>query len=137
MLARSIPAVLLVSLASIAQADAPLVGDAARGELLYATHCIACHSDKVHWRNKKLVTDWKSLQSEIDRWQDLSGLRWNQEDIADVALYLNTLYYRYPAKGGGRPLIRRQAPAAPPETAASPPKWRVHSASSPSGYHTR
>lgn len=33
------------------------MGDAVRGELLYATHCIACHSDKVHWRDKKLVTD--------------------------------------------------------------------------------
>ena len=115
MLARSIPAVLLISLASIAQADAPLVGDAARGELLYATHCIACHSDKVHWRDKKLVTDWKGLQSEVDRWQGLSGLRWSAEDIADVARYLNTVYYRYPA---GLRESTAKSDARPPAQAA-------------------
>lgn len=97
MLLRWILVVLVVSFGSLAQADTQPMGDAVRGELLYATHCIACHSDKVHWRDKKLVTDWKSLRSEIDRWQVVSGLLWNNEDIADVARYLNALYYRYPA----------------------------------------
>lgn len=97
MLGRLTLAVLFVSLAGLVHADAPPMGDINRGELLYSTHCIACHSDKIHWRDKKLVTDWKSLQSEINRWQGISGLRWNNEDMADVARYLNTLYYRYPA----------------------------------------
>lgn len=97
MLLRWILAVLVVSFGSLAQADTLPMGDAVRGELLYTTHCIACHSDQIHWRNKKLVTDWKSLRSEIDRWQVVSGLLWNNEDIADVARYLNAIYYRYPA----------------------------------------
>lgn len=97
MLGRSTLAVLFVSLGSLAHADAPPMGDANRGELLYSTHCIACHSDKIHWREQKLVTDWKSLQSEVNRWQGISGLRWSNEDIADVARYLNAFYYRYPA----------------------------------------
>lgn len=95
--ARWIPVVLMASLGSFAHADAPLFGDAARGELLYATHCIACHSDKIHWRDTKLVTNWNGLQSEIGRWQAIEGLRWNRDDIADVARYLNVIYYRYPA----------------------------------------
>lgn len=93
----SILAVLLVSVGSLARADAQPMGDAARGELLCSTHCIACHSEKIHWRDKKLVTDWKSLRSEIDRWQGASWLGWDKEDIADVARYLNALYYHYPA----------------------------------------
>lgn len=97
MLRRWMLAVLFVSFGSLAHADAQPMGDATRGELLYSTHCIACHSDKIHWRDKELVTDWKSLQSEIDRWQGVSGLQWSDEDIADVARYLNALYYRYPA----------------------------------------
>jgi len=117
MLARSISAVLLISWASLAQAEAPPLGDAKRGELLYATHCMACHSDQVHWRDTKLATDWKSLQSEVDRWQALSGLRWNPQDIADVARYLNTVYYRYPAGLLGLTVtsdagLPHQAPAA-------------------------
>lgn len=105
MLARPMSALLLASaaaLASLAQAQALPTGDAARGELLYATHCMACHSDQVYWRDHKLVTDWATLQSEVDRWQILSGLRWSPQDIADVARYLNTAYYRYPAGLLGR-----------------------------------
>ncbi|MCJ7798730.1 MAG: cytochrome c [Polaromonas sp.] len=105
MLARPIFALVLSTLAasaSLAQTEASRTGDATRGELLYATHCMACHSDQVHWRDNKRVTDWRSLQSEVERWQSQSGLRWNPQDIADVARYLNTVYYRYPAGLLGR-----------------------------------
>ena len=115
MLARSISAFLLASLPCLAQAEAPRTGDAERGELLYATHCIACHSDQVHWRDNKLVTNWGNLQSEVDRWQTLSGLRWNAQDIADVARYLNNVYYRYPA---GLRESTAKSDARPPAQAA-------------------
>jgi len=71
--------------------------DATRGELLYAKHCFACHGKRIHWREKRLITDWKSLHSEVRRWQSIAGLGWSEQDIADVARYLNTLHYRYPA----------------------------------------
>jgi cytochrome c len=29
-----------------------------RGQLLYETHCIACHSTQVHWRDQHVVRDW-------------------------------------------------------------------------------
>jgi mono/diheme cytochrome c family protein len=86
--------VLLISLGSVAHAETQPTPDATRGELLYQTHCIACHGDEVHWRDKKLVTDRKSLQSEIRRWMEVSGLRWSNEDIAEVGRYLNAAYYR-------------------------------------------
>jgi mono/diheme cytochrome c family protein len=97
MLRRSILALLLVLFGNSAAAEVPPTRDATRAELLYSTHCIACHSAQVHWRDKKLVTDWASLQSEVRRWQEVSGLGWSKEDIAEVARYLNALYYRYPA----------------------------------------
>ena len=77
-------------------AEVPQTREASRGELLYSVHCIACHTAQVHWREKKLVTDWASLHSEVRRWQGLSGLGWSNEDIAEVARYLNVLHYRYP-----------------------------------------
>lgn len=102
MLRSVIPAILFIASGSLAHADANTAdavprGDPARGELLYSTHCIACHGARMHWRDKKRATDWQSLQSEIQRWQGVSGLGWSREDIADVARYLNTLYYHYPA----------------------------------------
>ena len=59
-------------------------------------HCIACHSAQVHWRDKKLATDWISLQAEVRRWQKFSELKWSDGDVSVVARYLNALYYRYP-----------------------------------------
>ncbi|OGS97209.1 MAG: hypothetical protein A3K04_00480 [Gallionellales bacterium RBG_16_56_9] len=67
-----------------------------RGELLYSTHCSACHSDQIHWREKKLATDWSSLIVEVRRWQANIGLVWNEAEIEDTARYLNILYYHFP-----------------------------------------
>jgi hypothetical protein len=50
----------------------------------------------VHWRKKKLATDWTTLRSQVHRWQEVSGLGWDADDIVQVAQYLNSLYYHYP-----------------------------------------
>lgn len=97
MVQRLILVALFVLLGNLADAGAQPVRDATRGELLYSTHCIACHSAEVHWRDKKLAKDWKSLRAEVRRWEKLSGLAWSDGDVTAVARYLNALYYRYPA----------------------------------------
>ncbi len=89
--------VMLVALAmSACLACAQPVREPSRGELLYSTHCIACHSTEVHWRDKRLAKDWATLQAEVRRWQRVARLGWNDEDIAAVTRYLNTLHYHYP-----------------------------------------
>lgn len=70
--------------------------EATRGELLYTTHCIACHNTSIHWRDKKIAGDWNSLNAQVRRWQEIAGLGWNNDDIAEVARYLNALHYHYP-----------------------------------------
>ncbi|MFM9925237.1 hypothetical protein VLK31_19760 [Variovorax sp. H27-G14] len=67
-----------------------------RGELLYSTHCVTCHTTEMHWRDKKAATDWSSLMFQVRRWQDASGLGWNESDIQAVSRYLNERFYRYP-----------------------------------------
>jgi mono/diheme cytochrome c family protein len=66
-----------------------------RGELLYSTHCNACHTSKIHWREHKLATDWDSLEAQVRRWQASIGLGWSEEEIADVTRYLNDVYYSF------------------------------------------
>ena len=66
-----------------------------RGELLYATHCSACHTEKIHWREQKLATDWNSLKVQVHRWQASIGLGWSEEEITDVAYYLNAVHYGF------------------------------------------
>ena len=97
MLRRSIVAALFVVLGNAADAGAQPTRDASRGELLYSTHCIFCHTTEVHWREKKLATDWAGLQAQVTRWQGNLRLKWSNEDITEVARYLNALHYHYAA----------------------------------------
>ena len=66
-----------------------------RGELLYSTHCIGCHTSEIHWRDKKAATDWASLKFQVRRWQGATGLGWSEGDIDDVTRYLDESIYRY------------------------------------------
>lgn len=96
MLKKSLVAILCAISGGFAVADAPPQRAASRGELLYQTHCIACHDANIHWRDKAQAGDWDSLRAQVRRWQEVGGLRWNDEDIAEVARYLNAQHYRYP-----------------------------------------
>lgn len=73
-----------------------------RGQLLYTTHCSACHRSEVHWREHKLVTDWTSLVAQVRRWQYISGLSWNEDEISDVSHHLDTLFYGYKNTAQGK-----------------------------------
>ena len=52
-------------------------GKDSRGELLYSTHCVACHATQTHWRSKKIAIDMIGLQEqeEVRRWQGYAGQR--------------------------------------------------------------
>lgn len=88
-----------------AQAQGP-AGPGSRGQMLYGNHCIACHTTQMHWRDQKLVTDWASLKLQVRRWQGTAQLNWSEDDIDDVARYLNDTFYRLPggAKVASAPL---------------------------------
>jgi len=80
-------------------AQAPSEADASRGELLYSTHCVSCHTAQIHWRDNRLATDWTSLKAQVNRWQANAGLGWRDADIVAVARYLNELHYHFPQTG--------------------------------------
>ena len=67
-----------------------------RGEQLYSTHCVACHTTQMHWRNDRQAFDWESLKFQVCRWPGNAGLAWNDADIAKVSRYLNETIYHYP-----------------------------------------
>lgn len=74
-----------------------LAPEPSRGELLYDTHCLQCHTEQIHWREHKLVRDWPSLRAQVDRWQRAARLAWTAEDVGAVAAYLNATVYRFAA----------------------------------------
>jgi hypothetical protein len=89
-------AIVLACFLGLACAREAGAADIGRGELLYNTHCIACHTSKMHWRDQRLAQDWTSLNVQVRRWQSSIQLDWNDDDIVNVAAYLNRLYYRFP-----------------------------------------
>ena len=84
-------AAVIAASAAWAQSPAP-----SRGVMLYQTHCIACHDTQVHWRERHLATDWSSLAAQVRRWQANTGQNWTDDDIDEVARYLNATIYRFP-----------------------------------------
>jgi hypothetical protein len=91
-------AALALGLASTAWAQPS--GSIGRGELLYAAHCDTCHTQQMHWREKKAVTDWATLNAEVRLWQKNAGRDWDKGDTADLACYLNANFYHLvPGRG--------------------------------------
>ena len=72
-----------------------------RGELLYSTHCIECHTTEMHWRAQRQARDWDTLKAQVRRWQAVVSLRWSEADINDVARYLNDTIYQFPRQMSG------------------------------------
>ena len=100
-----------------------------RGELLYSTHCIACHTSQMHWRDTRAATDWASLNTQVRRWQDAASLAWSEEDILEVAAYLNDRIYRF--KRPADPSVSiAPSDAMRSGLAAASMVWPLHSAPS-------
>ncbi|MBS1191675.1 MAG: hypothetical protein H6R10_3467 [Rhodocyclaceae bacterium] len=72
-----------------------------RGQLLYAAHCHACHSSQIHWRDKKLVTNWETLLLQVRHWQAYVGPVWDRDDDVELARYLNRSIYHFPPGSPG------------------------------------
>jgi mono/diheme cytochrome c family protein len=87
-------AALVAAVLPLAAGAQGLAQPGSRGQLLYGNHCVACHTTQMHWRDKKLVTDWDSLKAQVRRWQAAAQLNWAEDDVDDVARFLNDTYYR-------------------------------------------
>lgn len=86
-------------LAGTAASEAQTTTPPARGQLLYENHCSACHDQQVHWRQNTLARDWISLRAQVRRWQATAKLGWSDDEINQVARYLNNTIYRFPNTG--------------------------------------
>lgn len=87
--------------AVFAAAAAPVFGQTrpgpgpTRGQLLYNTHCVECHSVQIHWRDTHKARDWESLVKWVSHWQATLELNWAGSDITAVARHLNENIYGF------------------------------------------
>ena len=85
---------LIVMLAALAAVPAQ-AQDARRGRQLYETHCLSCHYEHVHERarERSRVRSLDDLQKQVKAWGELTGQAFTQEDLDDIAAYLNESHY--------------------------------------------
>ena len=73
--------------------------DLERGRLLHTTFCGGCHGESVAKRESRVAKTYGELRTQVVRWQTATGLKWEPQDVDDVAVYLNATYYHYPCEG--------------------------------------
>ena len=88
----------LVALAALLLAGAPaLAQDAQRGRLLYDTHCLSCHYERIHKRepSKSLIRTQAQLRVEVANRAALIQQRFTIADLDDISGYLNRTHYKF------------------------------------------
>ena len=86
---------LLLACIAIARSDAVPAADAGRGRSLYDTSCNGCHAESVHGRAKRAAADYEAIRGWVRRWSANLGLKWTDDEVADVTAHLNARYYRF------------------------------------------
>jgi len=65
------------------------------GQLLYETHCDACHDTSVHSRNPRKAKSLDDIKYWVTRWSKELKLDWSDVEIEEVAKHVNAKYYHF------------------------------------------
>ena len=65
------------------------------GKALLEEHCYGCHGEDVYVREKRIVTSYPKLIKRVQFCSLQRNLTWFDEDIENVAAYLNTEFYHF------------------------------------------
>lgn len=64
-----------------------------RGYLLYQNFCYHCHISEIHYRLDSRTDSWHELIRVVGMWQQEMQLGWSEEEIQDVASWLDRRFY--------------------------------------------
>jgi cytochrome c553 len=65
------------------------------GKTLVESNCTKCHDQQVYTRPDRRVNTLEGLTKQVTRCERSLGLKWFDDDIDDVAAYLNQTYYHF------------------------------------------
>ena len=77
-----------------AAASGAWAADIENGRQLHQ-ECGQCHGTEVYTRENRRITDLNKLQNQVQRCALALGKAWGNEDVDDVAAYLNDAYYKF------------------------------------------
>ena len=91
---RRIRLMLLGASALLAAYASSAAAEFDRGEALYNNHCKECHESWAHTRQGRHANTIDSLRRRVAAWSFHAELEWSDEEINDVADYLNRRFYQ-------------------------------------------
>lgn len=86
--------VTLLGLAAL-NASAESTGPSEQAQTLYDANCTKCHGSEIYTRDPRMVASFDGLERQVQRCETALGLRWFDEEIKDVAAYLNHHFYKF------------------------------------------
>ena len=84
-----------ITVCLLAATSALPAADIDKGKALVAEHCTKCHNDRVYTRKDRRVKSLDGLDQQVRRCETALGLKWFDDDIENVAAYLNKNYYHF------------------------------------------
>ena len=69
--------------------------DLKAGQALHEQHCLSCHDSGVYTRADRKVKSPEGLRKQVQRCELSLGLSWYDEDVDNVAHYLDQTYYKF------------------------------------------
>ncbi len=85
----------LCALALVSGLSSALAEESKDVGAMVQTNCTKCHGDEIYTRADRKVTSLDGLNRQVGRCETALGLQWFDEDIADVASYLNDKFYKF------------------------------------------
>jgi hypothetical protein len=76
-------------------ADPAAAFDPGNGKQLANENCRECHGTEVYTRADRRVTSRSGLTTQVQRCELALGLKWFDDEVEDVAGYLNRDFYKY------------------------------------------
>jgi cytochrome c5 len=70
-------------------------GDAERGKSLHDQQCTRCHDAAMYTRPQSRIRDFAALRERVQQCELAAELMWFEEDVDDVAAYLNEAFYEF------------------------------------------
>ena len=72
-----------------------LAVDLENGKSLHDENCLRCHDESKYTRKNRIVKNFQQLYERIKQCELMAELTWFDEEIDDVAAYLNDQFYHF------------------------------------------
>jgi hypothetical protein len=70
-------------------------GDADKGKTLHDLHCTRCHDSTMYTRSQRTIENFTALRERVQQCELAAELMWFEEDVDDVAAWLNREFYHF------------------------------------------